>query len=192
MPRPTSRFGKKKDGKKRERGNNLFKRKKFCRFTAEGVKEIDFKDVEILKDFIQDNGKIMPARITGTKARYQRQLGIAIKRARFRLHGRVAQHALECRDSGRRVAEVAALGKAHVERQPVGEWHALSRGRRSVRLSLPEASRARLPLVPRPRAGDRARRGRLDHPGRRGRRGHPGRRRGTFAASPRASSATAQ
>ena len=81
MPRPTGRFGKKKDGKKRERGNNLFKRKKFCRFTAEGVKWIDYKD--ILKDFIQENGKIMPARITGTKARYQRQLSVAIKRARF-------------------------------------------------------------------------------------------------------------
>ena len=72
MPRPTGRFGKKKDGKKRERGNNLFKRKKFCRFTAEGVKQIDYKDIEVLKDFIQENGKIMPARITGTKARYQR------------------------------------------------------------------------------------------------------------------------
>ena len=71
------------DGKKRERGNNLFKRKKFCRFTAEGVKQIDYKDIEVLKDFIQENGKIMPARITGTKSRYQRQLSIAIKRARF-------------------------------------------------------------------------------------------------------------
>jgi small subunit ribosomal protein S18 len=71
MPRPMGRGkGKfKKDGKRRERGNNLFKRKKFCRFTAENVK--------------QENGKIMPARITGTKARYQRQLGTAIKRARF-------------------------------------------------------------------------------------------------------------
>ena len=90
MPRPmgrNSKFakgkGKGKDGKRRERGNNLFKRKKFCRFTAEGVKEIDYKDVDILKDFIQENGKIMPARITGTKARYQRQLSTAIKRARF-------------------------------------------------------------------------------------------------------------
>jgi small subunit ribosomal protein S18 len=75
--------GKGKDGKRRERGNNLFKRKKFCRFTAEGVKQIDYKDVDVLKDFIQENGKIMPARITGTKARYQRQLSTAIKRARF-------------------------------------------------------------------------------------------------------------
>ena len=87
MPRPmgrSSKFkGKGKDGKRRERGNNLFKRKKFCRFTAEGVKQIDYKDIEVLKDFIQENGKIMPARITGTKARYQRQLSVAIKRARF-------------------------------------------------------------------------------------------------------------
>jgi len=89
MPRPMGRGakgkgkGKGKDGKRRERGNSLFKRKKFCRFTAEGVKEIDYKDVDVLKDFIQENGKIMPARITGTKARYQRQLSTAIKRARF-------------------------------------------------------------------------------------------------------------
>jgi len=75
--------GKGKDGKKRERGNNLFKRRKFCRFTAEKVKEIDYKDIDVLKDFVQENGKIMPARITGTKARYQRQLSTAIKRARF-------------------------------------------------------------------------------------------------------------
>ena len=90
MPRPMGRGskfakgkGKGKDGKRRERGNNLFKRKKFCRFTAEGVKRIDYKDIDVLKDFIQENGKIMPARITGTKARYQRQLSTAIKRARI-------------------------------------------------------------------------------------------------------------
>ena len=62
---------------------NYFRRKKFCRFTAENVKQIDYKDIDVLKDFVQENGKIMPARITGTKARYQRQLGTAIKRARF-------------------------------------------------------------------------------------------------------------
>jgi small subunit ribosomal protein S18 len=88
MPRPMGRGskfakGKGKDGKRRERSNNLFKRKKFCRFTAEGVKQIDYKDIDVLKDFVQENGKIMPARITGTKARYQRQLSTAIKRARF-------------------------------------------------------------------------------------------------------------
>lgn len=62
---------------------NLFRRKKFCRFTTDGIKQIDFKDIGILKDFISENGKIIPARITGTKAKYQRQLSTAIKRARF-------------------------------------------------------------------------------------------------------------
>ncbi|TCV87380.1 30S ribosomal protein S18 [Sulfurirhabdus autotrophica] len=61
----------------------MFRRRKYCRFTAEGIKEVDYKDVELLKDFINENGKIIPARITGTKARFQRQLGTAIKRARF-------------------------------------------------------------------------------------------------------------
>lgn len=61
----------------------LFRRKKFCRFTAEGVKEIDYKDVDLLKDYITEQGKIIPSRITGTRAHYQRQLSKAIKRARF-------------------------------------------------------------------------------------------------------------
>jgi len=77
--------GKGKFGKdKKDRGQRaLFRRRKFCRFTADKVEWIDYKDVEVLKDFINENGKIIPARITGTKARYQRQLGVAIKRARF-------------------------------------------------------------------------------------------------------------
>ena len=61
----------------------MFRRRKFCRFTAENVKQIDYKDIDVLKDFVQENGKLMPARITGTKARYQRQLSTAVKRARF-------------------------------------------------------------------------------------------------------------
>jgi small subunit ribosomal protein S18 len=70
-------------GKGRDkRGGALFRRRKFCRFTAENIKQVDYKDIGILKDFINENGKIIPARITGTKARYQRQLGVAIKRAR--------------------------------------------------------------------------------------------------------------
>ena len=60
-----------------------FKRKKYCRFTVEGIKEVDYIAVDILKDFIAENGKIIPARITGTKSHYQRQLSTAIKRARF-------------------------------------------------------------------------------------------------------------
>lgn len=61
----------------------FFRRRKFCRFTAEGVKEIDYKDLETLKAYITETGKIVPSRITGTKARYQRQLSTAVKRARF-------------------------------------------------------------------------------------------------------------
>lgn len=60
-----------------------FKRRKFCRFTAEKLQEVDYKQVDLLKDFISENGKIIPARITGTKAFYQRQLATAVKRARF-------------------------------------------------------------------------------------------------------------
>ena len=60
-----------------------FKRRKFCRFTAEKIQEVDYKQVDLLKDFITENGKIIPARITGAKAHYQRQLAVAVKRARF-------------------------------------------------------------------------------------------------------------
>ncbi len=60
-----------------------FRRRKFCRFTAEGVKEIDYKDLNTLKSYITETGKIVPSRITGTKAKYQRQLATAIKRARY-------------------------------------------------------------------------------------------------------------
>lgn len=85
MPRPMGRSNKSKDKRdKRGPGSRpLFKRRKFCRFTAEKIQWVDYKDVELLKDFINENGKIIPARITGTKARYQRQLSIAVKRARY-------------------------------------------------------------------------------------------------------------
>jgi small subunit ribosomal protein S18 len=61
----------------------FFRRKKFCRFTADGIKEIDYKDINTLKNYISETGKIVPSRITGTSARYQRQLATAIKRARY-------------------------------------------------------------------------------------------------------------
>ena len=61
----------------------FFRRRKFCRFTAEGVDKIDYKDLDTLKAYITETGKIVPSRITGTKARYQRQLSQAIKRARL-------------------------------------------------------------------------------------------------------------
>ena len=62
---------------------DMYKRRRYCRFSAEGIEEVDYKDVNLLKDFITENGKLIPARITGTKSRYQRQLTTAVKRARF-------------------------------------------------------------------------------------------------------------
>jgi len=76
-------FVKRKEKKKFTQQNPLFKRRKFCRFSAANVDQIDYKDLDTLRDFIQENGKIIPARLTGTKAIYQRQLDSAIKRARF-------------------------------------------------------------------------------------------------------------
>ena len=75
------KFG--KDGKEKKKASALFKRRKFCRFTVEKIEWIDYKDIDLLKDFIAENGKIIPARITGTRTGYQRQLSTAIKRARF-------------------------------------------------------------------------------------------------------------
>lgn len=60
-----------------------FKRKKYCRFSAEGINEIDYKDLDLLREYISETGKIVPSRITGTKAKYQRQLSTAIKQARY-------------------------------------------------------------------------------------------------------------
>ncbi|GMQ92050.1 MAG: 30S ribosomal protein S18 [Gammaproteobacteria bacterium] len=61
----------------------FIRRKKFCRFTAEGIEEIDYKDLGLLKAYVTETGKIIPSRNTGTKARYQRQLTRAVKYARF-------------------------------------------------------------------------------------------------------------
>ena len=63
--------------------SKFFRRRKFCKFTAEKVVEIDYKDLATLRQYIGETGKIVPSRITGTKARYQRQLQAAVKRARF-------------------------------------------------------------------------------------------------------------
>ena len=61
----------------------FFRRRKFCRFTADDVKEIDYKDLATLKNYVTETGKIVPSRITGTRSNYQRQLAVAVKRARF-------------------------------------------------------------------------------------------------------------
>ena len=63
--------------------SKFFRRRKFCKFTAEGVTEIDYKDLNTLRQYLTENGKIVPSRITGTKAKYQRMLTSAIKTARY-------------------------------------------------------------------------------------------------------------
>jgi small subunit ribosomal protein S18 len=63
--------------------SRYFRRRRYCRFTAEGITEIDYKDLNLLKAYVSESGKIVPSRITGTKAKYQRQLSTAIKRARY-------------------------------------------------------------------------------------------------------------
>ncbi|HEY7871942.1 MAG TPA: 30S ribosomal protein S18 [Rudaea sp.] len=63
--------------------SKFFRRKKYCRFSAEGATEVDYKDLNTLRQYIGETGKIVPSRITGTKARWQRELTQAIGRARF-------------------------------------------------------------------------------------------------------------
>ncbi|MEJ2655450.1 MAG: 30S ribosomal protein S18 [Acidihalobacter sp.] len=66
--------------------SRFFRRRRYCRFTAEGVEQIDYKDLATLKGYITETGKIVPSRVTrvtGTSARYQRQLAQAVKRARY-------------------------------------------------------------------------------------------------------------
>ena len=82
-PRGKGRNANLKCGRRASTQSLLFRRKRFCRFTVIGVKQIDYKEIDTLRDFIGENGKITPARLTGTRAIYQRQLGTAIKRARF-------------------------------------------------------------------------------------------------------------
>ena len=82
MPRPTH----KKPGQRTggdANASKFFRRRKFCRFSAEGIEHIDYKDLATLKQYVTETGKIVPSRITGTKARYQRQLTTAVQRARF-------------------------------------------------------------------------------------------------------------
>lgn len=62
--------------------STYFRRKKMCRF-SEGATEIDYKDINFLKNYISETGKIVPSRITGIQARHQRRLSTAIKNARF-------------------------------------------------------------------------------------------------------------
>ena len=75
-------MARKQKKKFKKRPSNQENRRRFCKFTALGIKEIDYKDISLLKEYITETGKIMPARVTGTSAKFQRQLTRAIKRAR--------------------------------------------------------------------------------------------------------------
>ena len=60
-----------------------FRRKKFCAFDTDNLQEIDYKDISTLKDYIMESGRIVPSRITGTCAKHQRQISLAVKIARY-------------------------------------------------------------------------------------------------------------
>ena len=60
-----------------------FRRKRYCRFTAEGITDVEYKDIELLRRFVSERGKMVPSRITAVSAKKQRELARAIKRARF-------------------------------------------------------------------------------------------------------------
>jgi small subunit ribosomal protein S18 len=59
------------------------RRQRECKFTQAGIEYIDYKDADMLRRFLNDQGKILPRRVTGTSAKHQRQLAKAVKRARF-------------------------------------------------------------------------------------------------------------
>ncbi len=71
---------KKRSGGRRRK--STFRRRKFCKFTADGIEYIDYKDVRVLQGYVLESAKIIPRRISGTSARHQRMLTQAIKRAR--------------------------------------------------------------------------------------------------------------
>ena len=73
----------KKQKKNFKRKSDFDNRPKYCKFSSLGIEEIDFKDIKLLKEYITETGKILPSRITGTKAKYQRQISTAVKRARY-------------------------------------------------------------------------------------------------------------
>jgi small subunit ribosomal protein S18 len=92
-PAPASGPGPRLQGGAREGGRpggggprrgkrQFFRKKKVCRFCVEKIDFIDYKRVEMLQPFLQERGKVLPRRMTGTCSRHQRWLGVAIKRAR--------------------------------------------------------------------------------------------------------------
>ena len=75
-------FNKSADGARRRPGNGMRRRKKVCAYCFEEGKSIDYKDVASLKKFISERGKILPRRISGSCAKHQREITVAIKKAR--------------------------------------------------------------------------------------------------------------
>lgn len=80
--RNTGNRGRSTGSRGRSTGGDFRRRRKYCRFTAEGIEYIDYKDVQLLQRSTLENGKIISRRISGTSARHQRMLTQAIKRAR--------------------------------------------------------------------------------------------------------------
>ena len=95
-PRGKGRFSKDKKPKRNQQ-SLLFRRKRFCRFTVAGVEQIDYKDIDTLRDFIAENGKITPARLTGTRACFQRQLTTAMRARNFASLAAVSSRASSAR-----------------------------------------------------------------------------------------------
>ena len=62
---------------------SYFRRKKYCQFKSVKGAEIDYKDLDVIKEYVMESGRIVPSRITGMSARYQRQLARAVKLARY-------------------------------------------------------------------------------------------------------------
>lgn len=83
-PREGGREAPRRGGRGREGGGGrrFYRRRKVCRFCVEKIDHIDYKDVKVIGQFVGDRGKILPRRLTGVCAPHQRQLKVAIKRAR--------------------------------------------------------------------------------------------------------------
>ena len=87
-PKKSGPGGRGKDGDKddkageQRRGGGLFRRRKVCKFCADKIDDINYKDVKLLSGFVPERGKVLPRRISGTCAKHQRGLRIAIVRAR--------------------------------------------------------------------------------------------------------------
>ena len=81
-PGPRREGGRSGPGGARDGGRKFFRRKKVCKFTVEKIDSISYRDVRLLQQFVSDRGKIIPRRLTGTSAPFQRKLTKAIKQAR--------------------------------------------------------------------------------------------------------------